>query len=285
MPKLTPPEDRTITTLYIGGIPEGMTEKDLRDHFYQFGELRSVNLHAKQRCAFIQFTTRSAAERAAERTYDRLILGGHRLTVNWGKSPAALAAANSHLSAETGDISLPPVPGLPLPPALPPTNLLNRAMSVGLSGGFFMAPPPPPPPPPPPFTRSLLNSTSDLASGDKMPIVSTIQIAPPVVEPLPPGEIFMRGPPPPPLPRYVVRPTAGLLQTPPSSVLPDPSSTGVLPPGPPPPPPPPPPSSKTVSSKESKSSKDTPADEALGIHYPSQNPQRMGSVPHTEQHD
>ncbi|CAH8476276.1 unnamed protein product [Schistosoma turkestanicum] len=81
MPKLIPPEDRSITALCIGGIPAGMTEKDLRNHLYQFGGLRSVNLHAKQHCAFIQFATRGVTEQ----TYDRLILGGHRLTV---KSPA-----------------------------------------------------------------------------------------------------------------------------------------------------------------------------------------------------
>lgn len=72
MPKLTPPEDRTITTLYVGGLTEGMTEQDLRDHFYQFGELRSVSVHAKQSCAFVQFTSREAAERAAEKSYDKV---------------------------------------------------------------------------------------------------------------------------------------------------------------------------------------------------------------------
>ncbi|CAH8670774.1 unnamed protein product [Schistosoma haematobium] len=290
MPKLIPPEDRTITTLYIGGIPDGMTEKDLRNHFYQFGELRSVNLHAKQHCAFIQFATRGAAERAAERTYDRLILGGHRLTVNWGKSPAALAAANSHSSTEAGDISLPPVPGLPLPPVLPPTNLLNKAMTIGLSGNFFMTPPPPPPPP---TTKSLIGSSSDHVSSSKMPLIPPpIQLAPPVAEPPPPGELFLRGPPPPPLPHFTVRPS--LLRNPPPLAPPalrDSSSSSLLPMPPPPPPPPPPLKSQlsttmTSTLNESKSSKNTPADDdQLGIHYPSQNPQRLGSVPHTEQHD
>lgn len=170
MPKLTPPEDCTITTIYIGGVPADITEKDLRDHFYQFGELRSVSVHYKQHCAFLQFTTREAAERAAERSYDRLILRGHRLTVNWGKSPAALAAASAGISV-TGVIDagpLPPVPGLPLPPVPPPPSLLSSvsASSIcpmpaipGPSGAFFSAPPPPPLP---------------------MPVV---QLAPPVVDP------------------------------------------------------------------------------------------------------
>merc|ERR1712002_1319513 len=45
MPSLRPPEDQSVTTLYVGGIvDESITEKDLRDHFYQFGEIRSINL-------------------------------------------------------------------------------------------------------------------------------------------------------------------------------------------------------------------------------------------------
>ncbi|CAH8657919.1 unnamed protein product [Heterobilharzia americana] len=97
----------------------------------------------------------------------------------------------------------------------------------------------------------------------------------------------MRNPPPPPLPQFMVRPTS-LLQTPPPPppTTHDSNSTTLLPM---PPPPPPPPlgskTNKTASSNEPKSGKSMPADGALGIHYPSQNPQRMGSVPHTEQHD
>ena len=30
MPQLTPPEDKTITSLYIGGVEPDVTEKDLR---------------------------------------------------------------------------------------------------------------------------------------------------------------------------------------------------------------------------------------------------------------
>ena len=30
MPQLTPPEDKTITSLYVGGVESSITEKDLR---------------------------------------------------------------------------------------------------------------------------------------------------------------------------------------------------------------------------------------------------------------
>lgn len=47
MPKLEPPEDKTITTLFIGGVTDEISEEDLRDKFYAFGELASVK---KVRC-------------------------------------------------------------------------------------------------------------------------------------------------------------------------------------------------------------------------------------------
>ncbi|VDD83083.1 unnamed protein product [Mesocestoides corti] len=267
MPKLTPPEDRTITTLYIGGVPEELTEKDLRDHFYQFGELRSVSIHYKQHCAFLQFTTREAAEKAAERSYDRLILKGHRLTLNWGKSPAALAAANAGISvngAVAAD-ALPPVPGLPLPPAPPPPSLLPSTSAyqiAGPAGSFFSAPLPPPLP---------------------MPVV---QLAPPVVDPSAAFMAGQRGPPPPPL-----------LAPPPPPPPPPAAAVGAAALANLPPPPPPPSSVASLMQQQQATALPTSNDDepsisqgiakdlpSLGIHYPSQNPQRMGSVPQTQKH-
>ena len=49
MPKLAPPEDASITTLYVGGLTPVITEDDIRDQFYSYGELQSVKkvyLHA-----------------------------------------------------------------------------------------------------------------------------------------------------------------------------------------------------------------------------------------------
>ena len=68
----------------------------------------------KQSCAFVQFTQREAAERAAKDSFNKLVIDGKRLTVKWGKPPAAQAA-----TARSSDIiggyeaSYEPVPGLP----------------------------------------------------------------------------------------------------------------------------------------------------------------------------
>lgn len=88
LPSLDPPEDKTITTLYVGNIAEHLTEKDIRDHFYQYGEIRNITLVNKQQCAFIQFTKRSSAEVAAQSTFNKLVLGGQKLSIKWAHSQA-----------------------------------------------------------------------------------------------------------------------------------------------------------------------------------------------------
>lgn len=108
LPRLDPPEDKTITTLYVGNIGEKILEKDLRDHFYQYGEIRSITVVSRQQCAFVTFTTRAAAELAAEGTFNKLIIQNRRLVIRWGKSQGKQGATASSESAH-----FEAVPGLP----------------------------------------------------------------------------------------------------------------------------------------------------------------------------
>ncbi|XP_052752298.1 pre-mRNA-splicing factor RBM22 [Galleria mellonella] len=164
MPALPPPEDRTVTTLYVGNLPDNITEDELRAHFYQYGEIRSLTLVPRAQCAFVQYTTRSAAEHAAEKTFNRLVIGGKRLTIKWGKSQGRQGINDKNESAPV----LEPVPGLPgtlppppaflhpFPPQMPPPpNRPNDFFNLhhygpGGWGGWGpgMAPPVPPPPAP-----------------------------------------------------------------------------------------------------------------------------------------
>ena len=156
MPKLEAPEDKSITTLYIGNLGEVFTEKILRDHFYQYGEIRTITMVPRQQCAFIQYTDRSAAELAAERTFNKLILGGRRLTIKWGRSQGRQAP-----SVENMRETLEPVPGLPGALPLPPDSVGNN---------FFNLPnvvPPgvvPPPPMPPPFMPPMFPPMAPVAA-------------------------------------------------------------------------------------------------------------------------
>ena len=83
-----------------------------RDHFYQFGEIRSITVVGRQQCAFVQFTKRTSAEGAVEKSFDKLIMNGRRLNIKWGRSQAQLTAAPKK-GEEDGPRKLEPVPGLP----------------------------------------------------------------------------------------------------------------------------------------------------------------------------
>lgn len=138
-----PPVDRTITTLYIGGIGEQVEEDDLKNHFYQFGEIRLIHMALKQNCAFIQFNKRSDAEHAARKSAGRLILKGKRLVVRWGKSQGSSRKDQADEDAAKKR-KFNPVPGLP--------GALPMPSDVGAgSSNFFHLPdsrntyePPPP---------------------------------------------------------------------------------------------------------------------------------------------
>lgn len=131
MPKLETPEDKTITTLYVGNIGEHITEVDIRDNFYHYGEIRNVSLVPRQQCAFVQFTKRNAAELAAEKTFNKLVLGGKRLSIKWAHSQAKQSSS----SVPKTNRSFDPVPGLPGALPMPPIpndyfNLQASEMAV-----------------------------------------------------------------------------------------------------------------------------------------------------------
>uniref|UniRef100_A0A383VKM8 Uncharacterized protein n=1 Tax=Tetradesmus obliquus TaxID=3088 RepID=A0A383VKM8_TETOB len=84
-PTLELPEDRSITSLYVGGVTPEITEEDLKDAFYTYGEIAGVRKVGSRFCAFVTFAERSAAEAAAEGLANKLIIKGVRLRLMWGR--------------------------------------------------------------------------------------------------------------------------------------------------------------------------------------------------------
>ncbi|CAD5219966.1 unnamed protein product [Bursaphelenchus okinawaensis] len=122
-PKLTPPNDLTVTTLYLGNLGKGVvSEEDLRNNFYQYGEIRTIHMvpvRDNNACAFIQFTTREAAERAAEKTFENLRIHDRKIRVRWGTPRGDNSQYNQ------GNRPLDPVPNidsLPVPDLRPGTS-------------------------------------------------------------------------------------------------------------------------------------------------------------------
>eukprot|EP00761_Pharyngomonas_kirbyi_P010327 gb/GECH01010347.1/.p1 GENE.gb/GECH01010347.1/~~gb/GECH01010347.1/.p1 ORF type:complete len:384 (+),score=84.78 gb/GECH01010347.1/:1-1152(+) len=83
---LKPPDDRSITTLYIGGFERSLIgEQDIQDVFSPFGAIKSIRLVPRHACAFVTFTRRDAAERAARDLTTHFEINGVRLKLLWGK--------------------------------------------------------------------------------------------------------------------------------------------------------------------------------------------------------
>eukprot|EP01137_Pigoraptor_chileana_P031420 Opistho-2@19237 len=140
-PALEAPADKSITTLYVGGIEPSTTDQDLRDYFYQFGEIRNIHMVTRQACAFITYASRADAETAASRSFKNAVIKGKPLRVTWGKGQAERGAPG-----EAGGVALSTVPGLPTASPMP-------AAYQGYVAQYGGQAPPPPPPGAPPGAR------------------------------------------------------------------------------------------------------------------------------------
>ncbi|CAL8465319.1 g4854 [Coccomyxa elongata] len=131
MPRIEPPEDREIKTLYVGGLSPEVEDQDLRDHFYPYGEVSSIKILAARHCAFVTFATRQAAERAAQELQHKLIVRGQRAKLMWGKPQ------------EKRTLEAPPTDGS-APPAVPPMSMLPPQVAMQMGGAVPFGVPPGP---------------------------------------------------------------------------------------------------------------------------------------------
>ncbi|KAG0048548.1 RNA binding motif protein 22 [Gryganskiella cystojenkinii] len=113
-----PPEDKTVTSLFITGVTDDITEKILRDFFYAFGEIKSIVVVVKSGCAFVNFTTRMAAELAVEKAGAGINLEGVALRVSWAKSRPVGARSEQKKDAEPSQAEI--MHGLQTGPPPPP---------------------------------------------------------------------------------------------------------------------------------------------------------------------
>lgn len=98
------PKDESITSFFISGIEDDLSETVIRNHFKEFGPIRSLVVVHRARCGFITFEQRSHAEAAASSIIDgKLVLNGCRLKVVWGK-PRSLGTSNAQHAKLAGII-------------------------------------------------------------------------------------------------------------------------------------------------------------------------------------
>ncbi|KAI8138047.1 hypothetical protein BJV82DRAFT_632404 [Fennellomyces sp. T-0311] len=111
---LTPPEDKSVTSLFVTGVEEEITEGDLREYFGTYGQVKSVVVVHRSKCAFVNFATRSAAELAAQSIADAgLTIKSRALRVAWGKArPQGPKSEKKSSSVGLGAMQPPPPPSV-----------------------------------------------------------------------------------------------------------------------------------------------------------------------------
>uniref|UniRef100_A0A914KIF7 RRM domain-containing protein n=3 Tax=Meloidogyne incognita group TaxID=654580 RepID=A0A914KIF7_MELIC len=76
------------TSVYIGGVPPGATETEIRDAFKRFGNIVDIRHFKPQGYAFVKFDTKIAAGKAIAEMNNGEFLG-QTIRMNWGKVEGA----------------------------------------------------------------------------------------------------------------------------------------------------------------------------------------------------
>lgn len=83
--KPSPPDNKNITTLFVGGVDDKLSEADLVDFFKKYGKVKGIRIRQKSKCAFICFEERSAAELAMDHLFNKLFIKDQKLKLLWAK--------------------------------------------------------------------------------------------------------------------------------------------------------------------------------------------------------
>ncbi|KAK7428093.1 Pre-mRNA-splicing factor slt11 [Neonectria magnoliae] len=79
-----PPQDKTIMSLFVTGVEDDLPEFKLRDFFKAHGKIKSLVCSHMSHCAFVNYETREAAEKAAATCQGRAVIAGCPLRIRWG---------------------------------------------------------------------------------------------------------------------------------------------------------------------------------------------------------
>lgn len=83
-----PPDDKNVLSLFVTGVEDDLPEYKLRDFFKAHGKIKSLVCSHMSHCAFVNYETREAAERAAAACQGRAVIAGCPLRIRWGQPKA-----------------------------------------------------------------------------------------------------------------------------------------------------------------------------------------------------
>ncbi|KAH7308689.1 pre-mRNA splicing factor slt11 [Stachybotrys elegans] len=79
-----PPDDKNIMSLFVTGVEDDLPEYKIRDFFKVHGKIKSLVCSHMSHCAFVNYETREAAEKAAAACQGRAVIAGCPLRIRWG---------------------------------------------------------------------------------------------------------------------------------------------------------------------------------------------------------
>lgn len=79
-----PPSDPNVASLFVTGVEDDLPEHELRVHFAQYGQLRSLVCSHRAHCAYVNYVNRKDAETAAETLKGKVVIKGCPMRVTWG---------------------------------------------------------------------------------------------------------------------------------------------------------------------------------------------------------
>jgi len=136
-PPLITPEDKTVTTLWVGGVDEKVSEPEIRNTFSKYGSVSSIRMVQAKSCAFITFVNRSDCEDAARMLHNNLVINGTHLKLTWGKRRSDESAGGGGTGSGGGGVVPPPGMGrldASFPPPPPPPGM---SAPPGVSGAML----------------------------------------------------------------------------------------------------------------------------------------------------
>ncbi|TEA10106.1 Pre-mRNA-splicing factor slt-11 [Colletotrichum sidae] len=83
-----PPADIHVMSLFVTGVEDDLPEHKIREFFKVHGKIKSLVCSHMSHCAFVNYETREAAEKAAMACQGRAVIAGCPLRVRWGMPKA-----------------------------------------------------------------------------------------------------------------------------------------------------------------------------------------------------
>ncbi|GMM30872.1 Ngr1 protein [Martiniozyma asiatica (nom. inval.)] len=122
------PFDPNTTTVFVGGLSQGVNEDTLATLFEPFGSILSIKVPPGKGCGFVRFTERKDAEAAIQGMQGFAIAGG-RIRLSWGHSNGRRRPPNMEYDTPNSSVGsgmmdvlqmhgMPGVPGMPGMPAV-----------------------------------------------------------------------------------------------------------------------------------------------------------------------